>query len=384
MLHWLLCPVVNGQDKLHFKSVLVDTHNDLLTSQTLAGKDVSHKLKEGHSDLPRLKEGGVDVQFFSVWTGETPRNKEGYFKDALQQIDSLELITLRNNNRMALAYNYKQLKKLLRTGKLVGLIGVEGGHMIESDIEKLEILIQRGMMYLTLTHNNSTSWATSARDEVLHPDSLSFKGLTEFGMRIVKRLNDAGVLIDLSHAGEQTFYDVLQVSTKPVILSHSSVTAFSPHWRNVNDEQIKAVASNGGVICINFYAAFLDSAFNEKYENLQANKGLKDSVTKQFSEASDKEQAWDHYVSSRLNALRPSYTMIADHIDHVVKLVGDDYVGIGADLDGIDILPNGFKDATDYPLISAELKRRGYSDNSIKKILGKNVIRVIRANAQKK
>lgn len=367
---------------IHQRSVLVDTHNDLLTSQTLEGRDVSNRLTEGHSDLHRLKDGGVDVQFFSVWTGETARNKEGFFRDAMEQIDSLEFITLRNVEKMSLASGYSQVKDISRQNKLVSLIGVEGGHMIEDDLEKLEILYQRGVSYLTLTHNNSTSWASSARDETQGSPALKHKGLNDFGRQIIKRMNERGMMIDLSHVGEQTFYDVLESTTKPVILTHSSVYALSQHFRNVNDDQIKAVAKNGGVICINFYSAFLDQTFNIQYEKLMGpgGKDIKDSIQSLYTERKDKAKHWEEYVTGMLERYRPQYTSIVDHIDYIVKLVGVNYVGIGADLDGVDSLPVGFDDATDYPVITQELVKRGYSTSDIKKILGKNVLRVLKAN----
>lgn len=369
-------------NKVHQRSILVDTHNDLLTSQTLEGRDVSNRLTEGHSDLYRLKEGGVDVQFFSVWTGETARNKEGFFRDAMEQIDSLEFITLRNVEKMSLASSYTQVKNILRQNKLVSLIGVEGGHMIEDDLEKLEILHQRGMSYLTLTHNNSTSWASSARDETQRASSLKQKGLNDFGRKIIARMNERGIMIDLSHVGEKTFYDVLASTTKPVILTHSSVYALAPHFRNVNDEQIKALAKNQGVICINFYSAFLSESFNIEYEKLMGPEGktLKDSIQGLYTDRKDKVRYWEEYVAGMLERYRPSYTSIVDHIDYIVKLVGVDYVGIGADLDGVDSLPVGFDDATDYPIITQELVKRGYTSADIKKILGKNVLRVLKAN----
>src|SRR6266516_2003392 len=209
--------------RLHYKAILVDTHNDVLSSSVLEGKDISHRLTTGHSDLDRWKEGGLDVQFFSVWTDKMPRNKEGFFKDANQEIDSLEIITLRNPFRMTLATTYKEVKKGVRQQKLVALIGVEGGHMIEDDLMKLDSLCKRGMRYMTLTWNNSTSWATSAMDETQHTDSLKHKGLTDFGKQIVHRMNELGVIIDLSHVGEQTFYDAVTTTSKPVLLSQSSV-----------------------------------------------------------------------------------------------------------------------------------------------------------------
>lgn len=367
--------------KLHKKAIVVDTHNDILSTSVLEGLDISKRLTTGHSDLVRWKEGGLDIQFFSVWTDKTPRNKEGFFKDAMQEIDSLEIISLRYYDKMTLATNWREVKKGIRKEKLVALIGVEGGHMIEDDLSKLEELYNHGMRYMTLTWNNSTSWASSAMDETTRPDSLKHKGLTEMGKQIVRRMNELGVIVDLSHVGEQTFYDAINTVTKPVILSHSSVWNICPVFRNVKDDQIKAVAKNGGVICINFYAGFIDSNFAKKHLWLTENerKKFRDSLQTIYDGAKIN-QVWGEKFKKELDPLRPTLSQVVDHIDYIVKLVGDDYVGIGSDFDGIDFAPKGLNDATTYPKITEELKRRGYSDDSIKKILGGNVLRVMKAN----
>ncbi len=367
--------------KLHYKAILVDTHNDVLSSQTLEGKDISHRLITGHSDLDRWKEGGVDVQFFSVWTDKTPRNKEGFYKDANQEIDSLEVLALKNYNRMTLATTYHEVKKSIRQHKLAALIGVEGGHMIEDNLNKLEELYKRGMRYMTLTWNNSTNWASSAMDETQRTDSLNHKGLTDFGKQVVKRMNELGVIVDLSHVGEQTFYDAIAVVTKPVLLSHSSVWNICPVFRNVKDEQIRAIAKNGGVICINFYSGFIDSNFAKKMTQLEGTEGkqIKDSLGKNY-DAAKLNKIWQKYFSEQLEPYRPTLSQLIDHIDYITRLVGDDYVGIGSDYDGVSSLPVGMEDVTAYPKITEELKRRGYSNKSIKKILGGNVMRVMKAN----
>ena len=301
--------------------------------------------------------------------------------DSLQKRGALEIIALRNPSQMVLATNYKQVKKGIRQEKLVALIGVEGGHMIENDMKKLDSLQKRGMRYMTLTWNNSTPWATSAMDETQHADSLSHKGLTAFGKQIVRRMNELGVIVDLSHTGERTFYDAIATTTKPVLLSHSSVWNICPVFRNVKDEQIKAVAKNGGVICINFYSGFLDSNFAKKMDQLEGTEGqrIKDSLGKNV-DASKLNEMWAKYFSQKLEPYRPSISKLVDHIDYIVKLVGDDYVGIGSDFDGVSSVPVGMDDVTKYPLITDELKRRGYSNKSIKKILGGNVMRVMKAN----
>lgn len=374
--------VAQSAKKLHYKAILVDTHNDVLSSSVLEGKDISHRLTSGQSDLDRWKDGGVDVQFFSVWTDKVPRNKEGFFKDAIQEIDSLEIIALRNPYRMTFATNYKQVKKGIHQKKLVALIGVEGGHMIETDLKKLDSLYNRGMRYMTLTWNNSTSWATSAMDETEHADTLKHKGLTDFGKQVVKRMNELGVIVDLSHVGEQTFYDAIAATSKPVLLSHSSVWNICPVFRNVKDEQIKAVAKNGGVICVNFYSGFVSKKFNDRltwFEG-EGKKRSMDSLMLIYHDSSVAKTKFASYQTIELNKVRPTIAQLVDHIDYIVKLVGDDYVGIGSDFDGVSSVPIGMDDVTKYPLVTEELKRRGYSNKSIKKILGKNVMRVMKAN----
>jgi membrane dipeptidase len=367
--------------KLHKKAVVVDTHNDILSSSVLDGLDISKRLTTGHSDLVRWKEGGLDVQFFSVWTGEKPRTSKGFFADAMQEIDSLEIIALRNYDKMVLATNWKEVKKGIRKEKLVALIGVEGGHMIEDDMGKLETLYKHGMRYLTLTWNNSTSWASSAWGETLKKDSLPSYGLNETGKKIVRQMNEWGVIVDLSHVGIKTFFDAIETTTKPVMLSHSSVWNICPVPRNVKDEQIKAVAKNGGVICINYYAGFIDSNFSKRHTALTQNEGKKISDSLQsLYDAAKVNQIWGEMFKKELDPLRPTLSQVVDHIDYIVKLIGDDYVGIGSDYDGIDFAPKGLDDATTYPKITEELKRRGYSDESIKKILGGNVLRVMKAN----
>jgi membrane dipeptidase len=368
--------------RIHNKAVLVDGHNDVLTEKSLEGIDISHRTTEGHSDLVRWKEGGLDVQFFSVWTGERARNKEGFYKDAVQEIDSLNVLLLKNPHRMTLASNYKDVKKGIRQEKLVALIGVEGGHMIEGDMKKLEELHKMGMRYMTLTWNNSTDWASSAMDETERPDSLKHKGLTDFGKQIVRRMNELGVIVDLSHTGEQTFYDAIATTTKPVILSHSSVWSICPVFRNVKDDQIKAVAKNGGVICINFYSGFISKEYDQKVEYLssQVRKKFQDSLYALGTDTAKVRSIWRAYLGNEMKAVRPTLAQMVDHIDHIVKLVGDDYVGIGSDYDGVSSVPLELDDVTTYPKITEELLRRGYSKKSIKKILGGNVLRVMKAN----
>jgi membrane dipeptidase len=365
--------------KLHQQSIVIDTHNDVLL-RAMEGEDLSVRTVKGHSDIVRLTEGGVDIQFFSVWCGSEFGSGTAY-RRANEMIDSLEMMVKRSNGKAVQPRTFKEVERQLKKGKLVALIGVEGGHMIEDSLKNLEALAARGMNYMTLTWNNSTSWATSAADETERGDSLAFKGLTDFGRSVVKRMNELGVIVDLSHVGERTFWDALDVVKRPVFVSHSSVYAICPSRRNLKDDQIKAVAKNNGVICINFYSGFLDSTFHRKVDAIRkGNQSLVDSIKLSATDYWKAELLIDSALSLQYMDIRPPLSVLIDHIDYVAKLAGTDHVGIGSDFDGVESLPKGMDDVTFLPNITLELQKRGYSEKDIRKILGGNVMRVMKAN----
>lgn len=367
--------------KVHQKGVVVDTHNDVLL-RAMEGEDISVRTTKGHSDVVRLKEGGVDVQFFSVWCG-SDFGKGNAFKRANEMIDTLEAIIRRSRGEVALAKTYRDVENAVKRGKIAAIIGVEGGHMIEDSLAYLESLAKRGMRYLTLTWNNSTSWATSAADETEKGDSLQGKGLTDFGKKIVRRMNELGVMVDLSHVGEQTFWDVMKTTTKPVLVSHSSVYALCPNRRNLKDEQIKAVAKNRGVVCVNFYSGFIDSLYQRRVREVRKeNTSVVDSVKKYNEDHWRAELLIDSILAPKYNAVRPPLSALVDHIDYIAKLVGVDYVGLGSDFDGVESLPQEMDDVTFLPNITRELLNRGYSEKDVWKILGGNVMRVLKENSQ--
>ncbi|MFZ4618909.1 MAG: dipeptidase, partial [Bacteroidota bacterium] len=342
--------------KLHKRSIVVDTHNDVLL-RAMEGEDLSVRTTEGHSDIVRLREGGVDVQFFSVWCGSDFGIGRAN-KRANEMIDSLETLVKRSHGLAVQAKTYKEVAKQVKKGKLVALIGVEGGHMIEDSLSNLEALAKRGMNYMTLTWNNSTSWATSAADETEKGDSLTFKGLTEFGKKVVTRMNELGVMVDLSHVGERTFWDAISVVKKPVLVSHSSVYAICPSRRNLKDEQIKAVAKNNGVMCINFYSGFIDSTFHTKVAEIRKqHQPLVDSIKLAISDYWKADMAVDSALSQFYKDARPPLSVLVDHIDYVARLVGADHVGIGSDFDGIESVPKDMDDVTFLPNITRELKK---------------------------
>jgi membrane dipeptidase len=364
---------------LHKKAIVADTHNDVLL-RALKGEDLSVRTTEGHSDVVRLREGGVDVQIFSVWCG-SEFGAGRAFNRAVEMIDTLNAIARRSSSMMMMTPTYGSVQKALKQNKMAALIGVEGGHMIEDSLSYLEALAKRGMNYMTLTWNNSTSWATSAADETEKGDSLAFKGLTEFGKQIVRRMNELGVMVDLSHTGERTFWDALAVTTKPVIVSHSSVYAICPSRRNLKDEQIKGVAKNKGVICINFYSGFIDSNYHHRVGKIREDhRPLIDSIKAANSDYWKNELAIDSALSPFYREAQPPLSLLVDHIDYIAKLVGPDYVGIGSDFDGVESLPKEMDDVTYLPNITRELLKRGYSERDVRKILGENVMRVMKAN----
>lgn len=374
--------VAQRANKIHFNSILIDTHNDIPTTAIDGGISFDQALKhKTHSDLQRMFKGGVDAQFFSIWCDGNMKNPYAW---ANREIDTVLAWTNRNPEKMIQSFTAADIVKASKQKKLAVLLGVEGGHMIENDLSKLETLYKRGVRYMTITWNNSTDWATSALDETTKADSLKHKGLTDFGKQIIKRMNEVGMLVDLSHVGEQTFWDAINKTTKPVLVSHSCVYALCGHRRNLKDDQIKAVAKNGGVIHLNFYSGFLDPAFEARSDAFTLkHKTEMDSLLKVNPEPYFMEVYLFNKYPEEVKALRPPMSLLLDHLDYIVKMVGVDYVGLGSDFDGVNSLPAGLDGVEDFPKITAELLKRGYNKKDIRKILGGNFLRVLKANENK-
>ena len=365
-------------DEIHNEAIVIDTHNDILMKAADNGVIFDQDLTGlTHSDLARWKKGGLDVQIFSVYCDGGVDNAYAY---ANREMDSLDAVVARNPDKIAKVANYKEMMAAVNNHKIAAMFGVEGGHMIEDDLNKLEALYNRGARYLTLTHNVAPSWATSAADETTNPD-LEQKGLTDFGKQVVKRMNELGMMIDVSHVGEQTFKDVITNTTKPIIASHSSVYNLVASRRNLKDEQIKAIAKNEGVIMVNFHPGFIDSSFDGKEAAfLEKHSTESDSLIKSgMDEWYTLDYLYKKYAIETA-AMRPPLSMLIDHIDYIVKLVGVDYVGLGSDFDGINLTPQQLDDVTTYPLITKALIEKGYDVNDINKILGSNFLRVLKAN----
>ncbi len=384
ILPLLLFPVLSqsqSMQKLHKKAIVVDSHNDIITACIEKNVRMDQDLKgKTHSDLQRMKEGGLDVQIFSVWCdGEKPAP----FQFANREMDLLDEVIKNNPDKIALTRTTAEMEQAVKEKKIAALFGVEGGHMIENSLEKLDQIYSRGARYMTLTWNNSTDWATSAWDETYKKDSLAktHKGLTDFGREVVKRMNRLGMMVDLSHVGEQTFWDAIATTRSPVIVSHSNAWSICPVPRNLKDDQILAVGKNGGVIALNFYSGFVDSTYKKKEALFQ--KAHRKEIDSLIASGVQTEYALTlitEKYAAEANEARPSLEQLLAHLDHIVRLIGPDYVGIGSDFDGISSSPKGLDDVTSYPLLTDALLKRGFTKKQITNILGGNIIRVWKAN----
>ena len=379
---WFLCCIFISCEldipDFHKKSFIADTYNDVLL-RSMTGKNILSNLSESHSDFEKFDEGGVDLQVFSIWVSPTEFEGE-YFDRANNMITHLEYLCSRVPSKWSIPYNYQDIIYNDQRDILSCMIGVEGGHAIENDLLKLEKLYDRGMRYLGVTWNNSNDWATSAKDETQKRDSLEFIGLSEFGKEVIRKCNDLGIIIDISHAGDQTVKDILQISNKPIIASHSSVYNICPHYRNLKDDQMYAIKKNGGVIFINFYPGYIDPKFVEKEEKMKKfQKPLIDSVNAIYGENTD--EGW-YKVSEELaphyQPIVPDLDDVVDHIDYVKNLIGIDHVGIGGDWDGVEVLPKNIENIGKLPSLTKVLFDRGYSKKEIRKILGENFKRVFK------
>ena len=360
--------------KLHFSSIVLDTHAD--TTQRLLGDkfDISKRNPDGHIDIPRMREGGLNAQFFSIWMSGTITGAAAVQK-SLDQIDAVRAMVHRNNKDMMLAVTARDVRDAHEQGKIAVLMGMEGGHMIASDLGVLRMYAALGVRYMTLTHFYNNEWGDSSTDKPAH------NGLTDFGKDVVLEMNRTGILIDISHVSDKTFYDALEVSKTPLIASHSSSRALDNHPRNMTDEMIKALAAKGGVMQINYERSYLSQEYNDAYKAVAGDiSRMEEKYKKGCGEDMDCVLTAERQFTEKLLAEgklpHVSWEKIIDHIDHVAKLVGADHVGLGSDFDGAD-MPDGMEDCSKLPKITEALLRKGYSEDDIRKILGGNVLRVM-------
>ena len=365
--------------EFHFSSLVFDTHADTPQRMLFDQFDLGKRDPEGCVDIPRLREGGVGAIFFALWV---PVEITGIA--ATQRARDLLAATLKqieiHGEDLALAFSADEIRAVRMENKIAVMLGVEGGHAIDSNLEVLREFYQRGVRYMTLTHNAATEWADSSNDEPRH------NGLTDFGKQVIQEMNRLGMLVDISHVSDRTFYDVLETSRAPVIASHSCCRALCDAPRNLDDAMMQALASRGGVIHITFHVGFL----SQEYANASRALALEISsneqaVSKKFGENEARNLMELQRLSNesiRAGKLpQVSWEKIVDHIDHAVRIAGADHVGIGSDFDGA-FMPAGMEDASKFPQLTEGLLKRGYGEAGIRKILGLNTVRVM-ADAQR-
>jgi membrane dipeptidase len=358
---------------LHARAIVVDTHDDTpMRMMSEPSFDIGVRNATGSIDVPRMREGGLDALFFSIYM---PGDVTGppAVKRALQQIDKVREAVRLHPRDLVLATSVADIRRAAAQHKIAALLGMEGGHMIDDDLAVLRQYAALGVRYLTLTHSRNTAWADSSGDTPAH------NGLTPFGKEVVRELNRLGVMVDISHVSDKTFYDAIEVTTAPVIASHSSCRAISNSPRNMTDDMLRALARNGGVVMINYHVEFLSEAFRTAKRPAGVQTQL-DAVAKRCgADEACVIPGWGRIYYEAMSAGQlPAVTWaeIVDHIDHAVKVAGVDHVGLGSDFDGA-IMPPGMEDASKLPKLTGELRRRGYSDQDVTKILGGNLLRVM-------
>ena len=377
-------PVVTPRAlSIYHDAYVIDTHNDMPSKMLDDGydPDVRHPAgfgaKEGNTDLPRLVESGITAQFMSAWVDSPYAKTPGAsYARALQYVDVIHAFVKRHPERLTFATTAAEVRRAKQDGKVAVFIGLEGGHAIEGSLERLRDLYGRGVRYMTLTWNNGNTWAGSS----IGVDGSRQGGLTDFGRTVIREMNRLGMLVDLSHVSDSTFFDAIAASSAPIIASHSSARALNDVPRNLSDDQLRAVAKNGGVVNVNFYSRFLDPEFRSRVDALDA------TIAAERRAARAAPGTDTATVMTRIDARRDSvfaaipptpFHVLIDHFDHIAKVAGVDHVGIGSDFDGVSALPSGMEDVTRLPRIAQALLNRGYSDANVAKMLGGNMMRVM-------
>ncbi|MDH3732921.1 MAG: dipeptidase [Gemmatimonadota bacterium] len=358
--------------RLHADAIVVDGHNDLpWRLRGLWGLDLDpvtfdSRWDEGHTDLPRLREGGVDVQFWAAYVPvrfigpDAPRV-------AREQIDLIRRLIARYPQDLELALTTAEVRRIVGAGRIASMIGVEGGHAIDGSIGILRELYDLGVRYMTLTHSATLDWVDAAGDR---PQS---DGLSDFGRDVIAEMNGLGMLVDISHVTSRAMHAVLDVTTAPVIFSHSSARALADHPRNVPDDVLVRLRANGGIVMVNFFSGFLTPDGARNVVNLFQEEAR---IRAENPDPAAFAAAMETWYSERISS-RGTIGTIADHIDHVVSVAGIDHVGLGSDFDGVPMLPEGMEDVSKLPDLTAELVARGYGEAEVRKILGENLMRVL-------
>jgi membrane dipeptidase len=363
---------------IHRRAISIDMHADTTQRLVDEGLDIEGRLGDGHLDAVRMKEGGLDAQFFSIWV--EPQlyggGGAGAIKRADVQIAAVRSLAEKHPETWALATTAADIRRIAGEGKLAALLGLEGGYAIDERLENVERYYRAGVRYMSPAWSVSTSWAGSSGDEVGRT-----RGLNDFGREVISEMNRLGIMVDVSHVSDKTFWDIINTSSKPVIATHSGCRAIANVARNLDDEMLLALARKGGVCCVVFYPEFLEPGWSEKKKRVDAEIA---PLIQKANEQETRSPAWKKIARDRVRIREyarrlPPVTVarIVDHIDHIVKLAGIDAVGIGSDFDGIQAVPQDLSTVAELPNLTAELLRRGYSETDIDKILGGNILRVM-------
>jgi len=358
---------------LHREALVVDTHSDTTWRFMREDWDFTTRHDEGHMDLPRMRQGGIDAQFFAVCKAASHAQGEtDLLKQTLDMIDGVHCAVRRYSGDLALATTADEVRSTVSEGKIAAVIAIEGGYLIEDDLRLLRTYHRLGARAMTLTHGFHTTWADSSGIGV--PLEPKHGGLTEFGRDVIREMNRLGMMVDVSHTSEVTVRDVLDVSDAPVMASHSGCKALADHPRNLSDDAIRAIARAGGVVQVVFFPLFIDP------EKARMVRELRPQIERLQQELKDDPEGFREErrkVHERMTETPSPASLIVDHIEHVIELVGDDHVGLGADWDGVSFLPQGMEDCSKVPYITLELLRRGHPEPTIRKVLGKNTLRLM-------
>jgi membrane dipeptidase len=360
--------------KLHREAIVIDTHNDITSPMTdegfdLGARDTSGKLQ---TDIPRMKEGGLDAEFFAIYVSASYARNGGSARRAMDMIDGVYEQARRHPESLEMAFTSDDIRRIHKTGRVAALMGIEGGHAIEDSLSALRQFYRLGVRYMTLTHTNTNNWADSAGG-INNPAEKRHGGLSDFGREVVREMNRLGMMVDVSHVSDKTFWDAIETSQAPVIASHSSARALTDAPRNMTDDMLRAVAKKGGVVMVNFGKGFVNTKFAKPSPEIQAKM---DEVRNQYSG----DQATMRAKLRELQGPPPRVPldMLIDHFVHIARVAGVDHVGIGSDFDGVGgQLPEGMEDVSKLPAITYELLKRGFSDADVKKVLGENFLRTM-------
>jgi membrane dipeptidase len=369
-------------DRITHDAILIDTHNDV-TSLTVTGYDIATPNKQGQTDLARMK-GFLGAEFFAVYIGAEYVNGNHSANRTLQMIDTVRTdVIAAHPNEFVYATTADDIVRAHNQHKIAALMGIEGGHAIEDSLRLLRDYYALGVRYMTLTHFNTNSWA-DAQGDADNPKVEHHNGLTPFGKDVVREMNRLGMMVDISHTADKTFWDALETSSAPIIASHSSCRAISNHTRNLTDNMIKALAAKGGTMQINFDCSYLSQRYNDESKPLQAAMRERYMAAMKIEDPAEKSAAIDKLRAEFTEKLPPATLAdVVDQIDHAVKVGGIDHVGIGTDFDGVACVPAELSSYDKFPALTRTLLEKGYSADDIKKIYGGNLLRVMRAVEQR-